>query len=348
MLAYRGQVRRADDDHVPVMTPTVVLAMYRGFDPPVFAADEVSRVREVARLADLDPLDEFTSTRARRLLAEADVLLAHWGCPPIDDAALDLAPRLGLVAYAAGSVRGVVTPAVWQRGITVTSAAAANAVPVAEYTLAAILLANKGALAAVQHRPGGAPPPRPRTVGNYRRRVGVVGASNVGRRLLRMLDGFDLETVVHDPWLDDAEADALHTTRVGLDELCATSDVVSVHVPELPATRHLIGADQLALMADGTTLINTSRGSLVDAAALEPELVTGRLSAVLDVTDPEPLPPFSPLWSLPNVALTPHLAGSLDTELARLADAAVGEVARFAAGLPPRHPVHEADLDRIA
>ncbi len=322
--------------------------MYRWFDPPAFSDDQLARLAEIAVVADHEPLDDFTEPRAERLLSGAEVLLAHWGCPPLDAVALERAPRLRLVAYAAGTVRPIVTPAVWQRGLTVTSAAAANAIPVAEFTLAAILLANKGALAALRHRPGDPPPPRPARVGNYGRRIGVVGASRVGRHLIELLRPFDLETVVYDPYLSAAGADRLGVARVDLDELCSSCDVVTIHAPETPSTRHMIGAPQLGLMGDGTTLVNTARGSLVDPVALEAELVDGRLFAVLDVTEPEPLPPDSRLWSLPNTVLTPHVAGALGTELTRLADTAIDEIARYAEGLPPRHPVHEADLERIA
>jgi phosphoglycerate dehydrogenase-like enzyme len=135
---------------------------------------------------------------------------------------------------------------------------------------------------------------------------------------------------------------------VPLDDLMAAADVVTVHAPSLPSTRHLLDARRLALMRDGATLVNTARGALVDHAALIAELRTGRLSAVLDVTEPEPLPPDSPLFDLPNVVLTPHIAGALGTEVRRLGDAAVAEVARYAAGEPFAHPLTAADLDRVA
>ena len=280
---------------------------------------------------------------------DPDVLLGHWGCPRLDEEVLDAMPRLRLLAYAAGTVKEIVTPAVWARGITVTSAAAANAVPVAEYALAAILFANKGVFASRERlRDPAVRIRRPRPVGNVGKRVGVIGASLVGRRLIELLAPFELEVVVSDPYLSDGEAERLGVRRVELAELVATSDVVTVHAPDLPSTRHLVGAAELAAMADGATLINTARGALVDTDALVAHLRTGRLSAVLDVTDPEPLPVGHELLQLPNAFVTPHVAGALGSELGRLADLAVTEVERFAAGEPPLHPVHAADLDRIA
>ena len=311
--------------------------MADGLADAAFTPAQLERLRLVADLVEPD--------RA----AEADVVLGHWGCPPLDGAALATLPRLRRFAYAAGTVREVVTPALWARGITVTSAAAANAVPVAEYALAAILFANKGVFASRERLRGtDLRVRRPRPLGNLGKRVGLVGASLVGRRVIELLAPFDLEVAVTDPYLSAEEADRLGVTKVELDELFATSTVVSIHAPDLPSTRHLVGAAQLALLPDGATLINTARPALVDQAALEAEVSTGRISAVLDVTDPEPLPPGHPLLALPNVFVTPHVAGALGSELQRLADLAITEVERYAAGLPPLHPVVEADLERIA
>jgi phosphoglycerate dehydrogenase-like enzyme len=120
--------------------------------------------------------------------------------------------------------------------------------------------------------------------------------------------------------------------------------VLSLHAPSLPATHHLIAADQLAALPDGATLINTARGALLDHDALLGECRTGRLDALLDVTDPEPLPDDHPLRALPNVAITPHLAGSLGTEARRLADSALDELAAYAAGDAARHPITREEL----
>jgi hypothetical protein len=116
--------------------------------------------------------------------------------------------------------------------------------------------------------------------------------------------------------VDDAEAAALGAVPLPLDDLLRSSDIVTLHAPDLPATHHMPDRGRLALTPDGGVLINTSRGALVDHEALTEELVSGRISAVLDVTDPEPLPVTSPLHALPNVLLTPHTAASVGNELA--------------------------------
>lgn len=245
-----------------------------------------------------------------------------------------------------------ITDACWERGIAVTSAAGANALPVAEFTLAAILFANKRVLhSADRYR-------ALRTehdwlaefdgTGNYRRTVGIIGASRIGRRVIELLRPFDLDVLLYDPYVDVTEAARLGVRLTSLDELCASSSVVSVHAPQLPETHHLIGAAQLSAMATGTTLINTARGSLIDEGALLPELTSGRLHAVLDVTEPELPPAHSPLYELPNVLLTPHVAGSLGNELHRMADEALDELERYAAGLPFAAPVLAGALPRSA
>lgn len=285
-------------------------------------------------------------------LSETEVLLTCWGAPPLTGAVLAAAPRLRAVIHAAGSVRHHLTDACWERGIAVSSAAAANALPVAEYTLAAILFANKRVLhSAHRYRDLRAPHDWAGALdgaGNHHRTIGIVGASRIGRRVIELLRPFDLRVLLYDPYVDADEAARLGVTPVPLDALCAGSDLVTVHAPQLPATRHLLGAPELALMPDGATLINTARGSLVDPDALLPELVSGRLHAVLDVTEPELPAPGSPLWDLPNVLLTPHVAGSLGTELHRLADHALDELERYAHGRPFSAPVLPEHLHHSA
>ncbi len=318
----------------------------------LFTPGSLARLREVADVDTDTVLSELGSAAARAALGPAEVLFTGWGCPPVDEAALAAAPHLRAIVHAAGSARGHVTPACWRRGILVSTAAEANAQPVAEYTLAAILLANKAApLAAHAYRER-----RRRVdalaeypaVGNYAKTVGVVGASRTGRRVIELLRPFDLRVLVCDPYLDAPEADRLGVERCELDKLLASADVVSLHAPALRATRHLLDRRRLGLLRDGAVLVNTARGSLVDHDALVAELRSGRIGAVLDVTEPEPLPAESPLYTLPNVVLTPHIAGALGTEVRRLGDSAIAELARYAAGRPFAHPLVAADLDRVA
>jgi phosphoglycerate dehydrogenase-like enzyme len=280
------------------------------------------------------------------------VLLTSWGCPPLEGNLLERIPRLRLVAHAGGTVKNHVTLACYERGILVSSAAAANALPVAEYTLAAILFANKRVFQLQrryrelrafrfwsQEMPG---------LGNYRKRVGVVGASRIGRRVIDLLRPFDLEVCLADPTLDGAAARAIGVELLELDALLASCDVVSLHAPLLPNTRGLLDARRLALLRDGATLINTARGGLVDGSALEAELRSGRIQAVLDTTEPEILPADSTLYDLPNVWLTPHIAGSMGSETERLVNLALDEIERWVGGRPLAHAVLREDWETLA
>jgi phosphoglycerate dehydrogenase-like enzyme len=260
-------------------------------------------------------------------LVRAEVLVTGWGAPPVDDAALAGMPRLRAVIHAGGSV----TEHVLDRGIVVRAATCANTLPVAEYTLAMILLANKDIRAMAQRyraerRPLDLVGDYPVT-GNFGRTVGIVGASRVGRRVLRLLASFDLRLLLADPDVTDADAAELGADHVDLPGLFRRSNVISLHAPEPPG---LVSAELLAAMPDGATLINTSGGDLIDHDALLRHLRTGRISAVLDVTEPDLPAADSPLWDLPNVLLTPHAAGAMGTELARLGECAVDEIARLA------------------
>ncbi|MFF3317166.1 hydroxyacid dehydrogenase [Streptomyces sp. NPDC003035] len=334
--------------------PALLLSMGRGIAERLLTDAHRARLAALTRTDPALVAHDLTAPtpRVAAALAEAEILLTCWGAPPLTTDVLDRAPRLRAVVHAAGSVKHHVTAACWQRGLTVTSAAAANALPVAEYTLAAILFAGKQVLHAAlrygETRADGAWTADSETSGNYRRTVGLVGASRIGRRVIELLRPFDFQVLLYDPYVTAPEARALGVEPVGLDELCSRSTIVSVHAPQLPSTHRMIGARQLALMPDGATLVNTARGSLIDEAALLPHVTSCRLHAVLDVTDPELPPPDSPLWTLPNVLLTPHVAGSLGNELHRMADHALEEVARYGRGEPFADPVRPSDLTRSA
>nr|MDT0524445.1 NAD(P)-dependent oxidoreductase [Streptomyces sp. DSM 41633] len=154
--------------------------------------------------------------------------------------------------------------------------------------------------------------------------------------------------LLHDPYVGAAEAASLGAESVPLDQLLAHSNIVTLHAPDIPETHRMLDAGHLALIRDGGVLINTSRGALIDPDALTEELVSGRLSAVLDVTEPEPLPAHSPLYDLPNVFLTPHIAGSLGNELQRLGLIVTEEAERLASGRTLAHEVRVGDLGRVA
>lgn len=333
------------------MKPNIVIAHVPKLK--LLGPEDHKRLARIGTVLNREPVGDWSTDEARKLLAAADVVLGHWGCPQLSAEVLAGAPRLRMLAYGAGSLKTVVSDDLFDRGIRVTSCSDANAEPVAEFTLAAILMANKDVfwrrdvlrdpgLAEVRQR--AAKPP-----GNWNKTVAIVGASRVGCRVIELLRNFPhLDVTVYDPFLSEIEAEFLGATKMELDELCATADILSIHAPDLPTTYHMIGAQQLAALPAGATVINTARGRLLDHRALTAELQQGRLYGVLDVTDPEPLPEGHPIRNVPNAFLTPHLAGSQGTETGRLVEWAIDEIERFVDGREPRNLVTKEMLLTMA
>ena len=243
-------------------------------------------------------------------LADVDVLFSTWGCPALSQAQLDKMPDLRAVFYAAGSVQGFARPLL-KRDILVVSAWAANAVPVAQWTLAQILLANKGYHRNEREfaaRAGG----RFRGRGNFGASVSILGAGQIGRRVIELLEPFDLKILVFDPFLPDDVAASMGVEKVELAEAFARGHVVSNHLADLPATVGMLTGAHFAAIPENATFINTGRGATVRETEMV-EVLKSRpdLIALLDVTHPEPPASDSPIRDLPNVFLTSHIAGSI-------------------------------------
>jgi phosphoglycerate dehydrogenase-like enzyme len=333
--------------------PHVALAMDPARTEYVLTPRSLDRLASSCTVVDAKPLQDLTGERALHVLRHTEILITGWGCPPVTPEVLATAPNLKLIAHAAGTVKGFLSPEVFEAGIVVTHAADANATPVAEFTLAAILFANKQVfrfrdIYRADRNRVRTSPLTCEPIGNYRRTVGIIGASKIGRCVIELLKPFDLNVLLYDPFVDPQEAGALGVELLSLDELMACSDVVSLHAPALPATCGMIDRRRLALMRDGATFINTARGIIVNEAALIDELRTGRITAIIDVTDPEVPEPASALYELSNVLLTPHIAGAIGTERTRLGDFIVAEIERYVAGRPLTAAITQTALERMA
>lgn len=285
--------------------------------------------------------------------ADTRALITGWGTPPLTEAMLDEATELRVMVHAAGSIKHLVTDTIWQRNLRIGTAREALAVGVAETTLAMMIAGLKGLFPADRL-----------TAGNGWKRgdaetdfavremfdinIGIIGASMVGRHVLRLLQQFEVRCLLSDPHVTADEAHQLGAEKVELDELMRQSDVCSLHAPALPSTRHMLGRDQFRLMPDRAIFINTARGMIVDEDALVEELRTGRISAFLDVTDPEPPRADHPFRTLPNVVLTPHLAGAMTNGCRRLGRSAVQQLLAFADGKPMEGEVVAAQFASLA
>ena len=323
---------------LPADAPVTARVVAHDLDPTLF-----DQLYPHGTGADADGVRLVDVRRDARGIADAEVLVTGWGSTALTPAFVrSHAPRLRLVVHTGGSVRDIFPRELYDLGLRVSAQAATNAAPVGQFATAVIILALKKAfLHRERYRTD-----RHRAVelltdtslGLYRRRVGVVGASQIGRLVIDNLVAMNAHVSLYDPFVGPHEA-----ARLGVelaDDLCslaASVDLLSIHAPLLDSTRGMIDAGVLACLPDDAIVVNTARGAIVDEDALVAELVTGRLSAVLDVTYPEPPREDSPLWTLPNVFLTPHLAGALGTEVSMLGDAAWGEVRRWMTGEPLLH-----------
>lgn len=299
----------------------------------------------------LPPLTKETWGGYRGELGEIDVVYSGWGSPVLDSAFLDALPALKVVFHGAGTVKPYVTDEFWERGIRITSAARANAIPVAEFTLSQVIFSLKhGWQAAAATRKAR------RFVRNdslvpsvYDSTVGLISLGHTGRLVAERLAGLDVEIWAFDPYISARDAAALGVKTCSLLDLFARSDVVSCHTPLLPETKHLLGEEHFSAMKPGATFINTARGSVVNEPAMISVLARRPdIFAVLDVTDPEPPQENSPLFTLPNVVVTPHIAGSIGPECRRMGRMMVEETVRYLSGSPLLGELYKKQLSLLA
>lgn len=289
----------------------------------------------------------------KEVLAGIEYLFSGWGCPVLDEALLSRLPDLKAVFYAAGSIRYFTTDAMWDRGIRVFSAWGANAVPVAQYTLGQILVNLRAAYAnarEVRERQTFRDIPAAKACpGLYGSTVGLVSLGMIGRMVAKALQDFEVRVLAYDPFVSEEEGKKLGVEMTDLSRLFSESDVVSVHTPWLPETVGLLGREHFERMKPYAALINTSRGAILREADLIGVLKDRPdLTAVLDVTWPEPPEKGSPFYSLPNVFLTSHIAGSQNAECRRMARYMIDECARCFAGEAPLWEVDRRKAETLA
>ena len=314
----------------------------------VFGPDAVQTVAERCRLiapyVDVSDADAVLAS-----LADAEIVLSSWGMPVMTPEVLRAAPQLRMIIYGAGTVKGFVSSEVFRRSITVTSAAAANGRVVAEYVVALMTMCLKDAWRFVRDPDSTIPyfareKALPGADGFGSTTVGIVSASAVGRAVIDLLASYPCDVLLYDPYVSNEEAASMGVRLVELDDVFRLAHIVSLHAPDLPELRGLVDARRLSLLRDGAWFINTARGALVDEAALVRELAGGRIGACLDVTDPEPPAPSNPLLSMPNVVVTPHIAGAIGRDCRRLGALCMEELDRYLRGEPPLYAIRERDL----
>ena len=319
---------------------------------PVFSD---AMLKEIRGMVEMVAPEQTTESLARHpeLWEEAEVLFCGWGAPRLDEEVLKRAVNLKLVLFTAGSVKKFLGDAFWDRGIIICSAWQANAIPVAQYTVSQIIACLKDVWrVALRVRREGKYPPRNelRLEGCYGAVIGLVSLGAIGRKVCRYLSVFeDMRVIAWDPFMEAGEAKQLGVELYPLKDVFSLSNVVSLHPPLLPGTRGMIGGELLAMMKPGASLINTSRGGVIKEKEMIQVLQQRKdLTAVLDVTDPEPPEAGSPLYNMENVMLTPHIAGSTGKECLRMGQWMVEELHRYLAGEPLRYSLEREQLKGMA
>lgn len=318
-----------------------------GLTDQLFSAADRRRLESLGQVRWWEGTRPPTPEQAARHLAECVVGVGSWGTPhPGSPGLLPACPRLRLWEHAAGTVKQMFGDHLGDRDLVIASAKGAIAQCVAELVVGELIVGLRhGRANAEANRAGSsAKPAGLRVLGEST--VGVVGASEVGRRVMALLRPFGCRVLCVDPFADASTITALGARLVDdVRTLCAEVDAITLHTPLLPSTTGLLGARELATLRDGALVINTSRGECIEERALVAELSAGRLRAWLDVTAPEPAGADSPLRRLPNVALTSHIAGPACTLIGRRV---VDDVAAFLSGGRPQCVVTADMLERIA
>lgn len=314
------------------------------------------KIAEIKTLIDLYDkiITPNTLDEKKDITKNCQFIFSTWGMPSLTEAEIKLFfPKLEVIFYAAGSVQGFARPFLNQ-GIKVTSAYYANAIPTAEYATSLIILANKGffrSLLNKNHHYQKAKDISYKYPGNYMTKVGILGAGAVGKTVINFLKklNVNIDIYVFDPFLADDEAKKLGIKKTSLEEIFSTCLTISNHLVNNQATQKIINKNHFALMLPYATFINTGRGQQVDEEALIEALINDPTkTTVLDVTYPEPPQPNSKLYTLENVFLTPHIAGSNGNEVYRMVDFMIAECRRYLSGQKLQYEITLEQLKTMA
>ena len=317
----------------------------------VYDAKNLEKIREI-----VDPDETVYSLEMVKAEPEKfkDVkyIFSTWGMEAPDEEQIrSFFPALEAVFYGAGTVQKFARPFL-NCGIKVFSAWAANAVPVAEFTFAQIILANKGYFQTVRRIADyrAARSFSRSNSGNYDATVGIIGAGMIGKMVIERLKTLDnMKVLVFDPFLPDAAAEELGVEKVELMELFERSEIVSNHLANNEQTKGMLKYGHFAAMKPYATFINTGRAAqLVEEDLFRVMRERPDLTALCDVTNPEPPLEGSPYYTYENIFLSPHIAGSQFNECRRMAAYLAEECRRYVSGEPTRYEVSLKMLETMA
>lgn len=294
---------------------------------------------------DMNPVPLYLDEIDQRLsVAEsAEIIFSNWGMPELSQAQVDrYFPNVKAIFYAGSSIKVFAEP-YYARDVRIFSAGEANAASAAEFTLAHILLANKSYLNAMTlyRGPKGYAQARDlvgKRPGNHQALVGLLGVGRVGGRVAQLLKPFDIQVLGYDPYLNPNRASALDITIADIEEIFSTCDTICCHLPSTAQTENLLDYALFSSMGPCATFINAALGEPVDEAGLLRAMaeVPTRM-AILDSVRSEPISEDDPLLTLPNVFISPHIAGSFGGEVERMGEMLVQCCRDYMQGIPSPH-----------
>jgi phosphoglycerate dehydrogenase-like enzyme len=304
----------------------------------IYGTEEIEEIASLVQLV-CPPLSSAQLLENPGLLARCDVVMTEWGSVKFDEELLGFAPELKAVFYSGGSIKSLVSEAFWERGIKISSAAEANSVSVAQYTLSYILSCAKqlrryeNKTRAIRDFPYRTTYYMP---GTYNSALGIISLGSIARKVCQYVHSVtEMNILAYDPYVDEDEAASLGVEMCSLEDIFSRSDIVSLHTPVLEETKGLITAEHFEMMKSDSAFINTARGVVVREDEMIDVLRRRRdITAVLDVTEPEPPMSDSPLYDMKNVILTPHLAGCMGPECKRMSRYMIDELKRFVNSKP--------------
>lgn len=319
----------------------ILITMQKGSERDIYFPDEV--INEIKKLGNVllnENSRPFTEKELCERIKDIDVCITHWACPSFTEEVLKNAGRLKMLAHAAGSVADVATDMVFEKGIKVCSANRLMARYVAEGVLTYMLSALRLVTEYDRDMKNRVEWSR-RVVENRTligERIGLIGLGTIGRYLLDFLKPFDVRIKLFDPYISrDSLAGYSNVELCPLDEVLSWGNIISIHASLTQETKKLITEEKLKLIRNGTLFVNTARGQIVDEAALVKELESGRIRAVMDVYNNEPLDVNSPLRRLENVILFPHVAGAPVKE--QMTYTVIEEIKRLIQNIPLEHEI---------
>lgn len=327
----------------------ITVLVNRQMQNKIFTDEHLNTLRSMGELNVWDGVDFSDNARMLEFVENSDVIITSWQTPALGTEILDRCPSLLGVVHGAGSVKPNIDEEFIRRNIRIANSAIEISHGVAETTLGIAIAACKGFFRMTEEaRQGMWRESFSSVIDFYNLKIGVVGAGAAGRHFIKLLQNFCVDVLVYDPCLTAEEISELGAEKCELSELLTQSDVISLHAPSIPATKHMINRETLPLMKDRAILINTARGSLINEEDLIAECKKRDIIAILDVTDPEPPAKDSELRSLPNVYLLQHIAGVTTNGAKRIGKHVCEETKRLLAGERMKCEMDLSKLDTMA